>query len=116
MDQFGQRPKELLRFLTAGAEQNTLDYVLCGMQEVLREEMPEEAAVRTYLQGPDQPTGLSAEQQVVAMDKLLKCAEVNFRMLCDLIRYQQMKDAGMIDSMDEFLRLVHPDEWEEKLE
>ena len=46
----------------------------------------------------------------MAMDKLLECAEVNFRMLCDLIRYQMLKEAGVVNSMEEFLQLVHSDD------
>ena len=110
MNLFGARQKQLLSFLTANAERETLDYVLQGMREVLGEEMPEEDAVRAYLQEPDEPISLSTEQQIVAMDKLLECAEVNLRMLCDLIRYQQLKDAGVVNSVEEFLQLVHPDD------
>ena len=93
MNLFGARPKQLLRFLTDNAERNTLDYVLREMREVLGDEMPEEDAVRTYLKDPDKPAALSTAQQIVAMNKLLECAEVNFRMLCDLIRYQMLKEA-----------------------
>ena len=110
MNLFGARQKQLLSFLTANAERETLDYVLHGMREILGEEMPEEDAVRAYLQEPDEPISLSTEQQIVAMDKLLECAEVNLRMLCDLIRYQQLKDAGVVNSVEEFLQLVHPDD------
>ena len=110
MNLFGARQKQLLSFLTANAERETLDYVLQGMKEVLREDMPEEDVVRAYLQNPDEPISLSAEQQIVAMDKLLECAEVNLRMLCDLIRYQQLKDAGVVNSVEEFVRLVRPDD------
>ena len=110
MDLFGTRQKQLLHFLTANAERETLDYVLQGMREILGEDMPEEDAVRAYLQGPEKATTLSAEQQIVAMDKLLECAEVNLRMLCDLIRYQQLKGAGVVNSVEEFLQLVHPDD------
>ena len=46
MDLFGTRQKQLLHFLTADAEKETLDYVLQEMREVLGEEMPEEDAVR----------------------------------------------------------------------
>ena len=46
----------------------------------------------------------------MALDKLLECAEVNLRTLCDLIRYQQLKDAGVVNSVEEFLRLVRPDD------
>ena len=87
-----------------------MDYVLQEMQAVLGEEMPEADAVRTYLQDPDKPTELSITQQIVAMDKLLECAEVNLRTLYDLIRYQQLKDAGVVNSVEEFLRLVRPDD------
>lgn len=110
MNLFGARQKQLLSFLTANAEREALDYVLQGMREILGEEMPEEDAVRAYLQEPDEPISLSTEQQIVAMDKLLECAEVNLRMLCDLIRYQQLKDAGVVNSVEEFLQLVHPDD------
>ena len=111
MDLFGARQKQLLHFLTADAERETLDYVLQGMREVLGEEMPEEDAVRAYLYGPEKATTLSAEQQIVAIDKLLECAEVNFRMLCDLIRCQQLKEAGVVNSVEEFLSMVRPDDF-----
>ena len=110
MDLFGTRQKQLLHFLTANAERETLDYVLQEMRKILGEDMPEEDAVRAYLQGPEKATTLSAEQQIVALDKLLECAEVNLRTLCDLIRYQQLKDAGVVNSVEEFLRLVRPDD------
>ena len=110
MNLFGARQKQLLSFLTANAERETLDYVFHGMREILGEDMPEEDAVQVYLQGPEKATTLSEEQQIVAMDKLLECAEVNLRMLCDLIRYQQLKDAGVVNSVEEFLQLVHPDD------
>ena len=110
MNLLGRRQKQLLRFLTADAERETLDYILQGMREVLGDETSGEDAVRTYLKEPDKPTLLSTEQQLVAMDKLLECAEVNFRTICDLIRYQQLKDAGVVSSVDEFLRLVHPND------
>ena len=108
MDLFGARQKQFLSFLIADAERETLDCVLQGMREVLGEEMLEEDAVRAYLYCPEKATTLSAEQQIVAMDKLLERAEVNFRMLCDLIRYQQLKEAGVVNSVEEFLYLVRP--------
>ena len=110
MNVLGNSSKQLLQALTADAEIETMDYVLQEMQAVLGEEMPEADAVRTYLQDPDKPTKLSTAQQIVAMDKLLECAEVNLRTLCDLIRYQQLKEAGAVHSIKEFLQLVHPDD------
>ena len=110
MNVFGNSSKQLLQALTANAEKETMDYVLQEMQAVLGEEMPETDAVRTYLQDPDKPTELSTAQRIVAMDKLLECAEVNLRTLCDLIRYQQLKEVGMVNSVEEFLQLVRPDD------
>lgn len=110
MNVFEETAKQLLQTLTANAEKETMDYILQEMRAVLGEEMPEEDALRTYLQDPDGSTALSREQQIVAMDKLLECAEVNLRTLCDLIRYQQLKDAGVVNSVKEFLQLVHPDD------
>ena len=101
MNVFGNSSKQLLQVLTANAEKETMDYVLQEMQAVLGEEMPEADAVRTYLQDPD---------KIVAMDKLLECAEINLRTLCDLIRYQQLKEAGVVNSVEEFLQLVRPDD------
>ena len=109
MNVLGNSSKQLLQALTADAEIETMDYVFQEMQAVLGEEMPEADAVRTYLQDPDKPTKLSTAQQIVAMDKLLECAEVNLRTLCDLIRYQQLKEVGVVHSVEEFLRLVRPD-------
>ena len=110
MNVFEENTKQMLQALTANAEKETMGYILQGMRAVLGEEMPEEDAVQAYLQDPDNSTTLSAEQQIVAMDKLLECAEVNLRTLCDLIRYQHLKDAGVVNSVEEFLQLVHPDD------
>ena len=110
MNVFGNSSKQLMQALTANAENETMDYVLQEMQAVLGEEMPEADAVRTYLQDPDKPTELSTTQQIIAMDKLLECAEVNLRTLCDLIRYQQLKEVGVVNSVEEFLQLLHPDD------
>lgn len=53
MDLFEARQKQLLHYLAADAEKETLDYVLREMREVLGAEMPEEDAVQAYLQGPE---------------------------------------------------------------
>ena len=39
------------------------------------------------------------------MDRLLEQAEINFRTLCDLLRYHYWKQAGAVSSVDEFLEL-----------
>ncbi len=101
------------RLLGIKCERETMEYVLREMEEVLGEDQPDAEQVRGYLQDPDKPTALTLPQQMAAMDKLLEYAEVNFRTTCDLLRYQQMKKAGVVKTVDEFLRLVHPDDAEE---
>ena len=96
----------LKMLLKMQCEKETLDYVIQEMRAVLGEKMPEEDAVRAYLKGPGKKTTLTVGQQVLAMDKLLEDAEVNFRMICDMVRYQNMKEAGMVHSVDEFLQLL----------
>ena len=98
MNLLGRRQKQLLHFLTADAERGILNYTLQGIRKGLDNETPEK------------PTALSTEQQMVAMGKLLECAEVNFRTLCDPIHYQSLKCIGVVNSVDEFLRLVHPND------
>ena len=100
----------LKMLLKMQCEKETLDYVIQGMKAVLGEKMPEEDAVRAYLKDPGKKTTLTVGQQVLAMDKLLECTEVNLRTLCDLIRYQQLKEAGVVNSVEEFLQLVRPDD------
>ena len=88
----------LKMLLKMQCEKETLDYVIQEMRAVLGEKMPEEDAVRAYLKDPGKKTTLTVGQQVLAMDKLLEDAEINFRMICDMVRYQNMKGAGMVRS------------------
>ena len=48
------------------------------------------------------------------MDQMLQCMEVNFHTCCDLLRYQQMKKAGAVSDMDEFLDVLYPKNTEEE--
>ena len=50
---------------------------------------------------------------MLATDKLLEYAEINLRTLCDLIRYQQLKELGIVHSVKEFIQLFHPNEQED---
>ena len=59
--------------------------------------------------------GLDACQQMLVTDKLLEYAEISLRTLCDLIRYQQLKEFGIVHSAKEFIRLFHPDKNEDNL-
>lgn len=67
----------------------------------------------TFFQSPDEPTELDAYQQMLATDKLLEYAEISLRTLCDLIRYQQLKKFGIVNSAKEFIQLFHTDKQED---
>ena len=112
MDEFEKSKRRLLNLLTANIEQETIDYVRQEMRQAAPESMPTANELRAYFQSPDEHTALSTYQQVLAMDKLLEYAEVSLRTLCDLIRYQQMKQFGIINSVEEFVELFRPEEME----
>ena len=88
MNPFEQSTQQLLRFLTT--------------DELL-----------TFFQFPDAPTELDTYQQMLATDKLLEYAKISLRTLCDLIRYQQLKELGVVHSTKEFIQLFHPAEQED---
>lgn len=95
------------------AKQETLDYVLSEMKKTLGEQMPPAQAVASFLEEPDGEAQLTELQQLVLMDKLLEWNEINVRVTSDLLRYQMMKQAGIVRSMDEFLERCYPDSEEE---
>lgn len=100
----------LLQLLAEMAQGKTLDCVVQGLQRDLAEDAPTVDEVRRYLLQPDGAAGLDACQRALVIDKLLECAEVNSRTLCDLIRYRHFKSAGIVSCVEEFLILTHPDE------
>lgn len=57
----------------------------------------------------DQDAAMDA-QEVAVVDQLLEHIEVSVRTTCDLIRFKCMKSAGMVQSMEEFLELLYPEE------
>lgn len=112
MDEFEKSKRQLLDLLTANIEQETIDCVRQEMRQAAPESVPTANELRAYFLSPNEQTGLSAYQQILAMDKLLECAEVSLRTLCDLIRYQQLKRFGIVNSVEEFVELFRPDEKE----
>ena len=100
---------QLLMSLFGNADQNTLNYVLSELTETYGDNAPDENAVKNFLLSPNADTRLSPRERVIVIDKVLECAEVNFRTTCDLIRYRFMKAAGRVHSMDEFLALFRSD-------
>ena len=113
MNPFEQSTQQLLRFLTSHAEWEVIDYVRKEMQHGAPDSIPTEEELFAFFQSPDEPTKLDTYQQMLATDKLLEYAEINLRTLCDLIRYQQLKELGVVHSAKEFIQLFHPDEQED---
>ena len=113
MNPFEQSKQQLLHSLTSQVEQEVIDYIRQEMQHDAPDSVPAEDELLTFFQSPDKPTKLNAYQQMLATDKLLEYAEISLRTLCDLIRYQQFKELGIVHSAKEFIQLFHPDEQED---
>ena len=112
MNPFEQSTQQLLRFLTSHAEREVVDYIRQEMQHDAPDSVPTEEELFAFFQSQDEPTTLDAYQQMLATDKLLEYAEISLRTLCDLIRYQQLKEFGIVHSAKEFIQLFHPNEQE----
>ena len=113
MNLFEQSTQQLLRFLTSHAEWEVIDYIRQEMQHDALESVPTEDELLIFFQSPDTPTELDTYQQMLATDRLLEYTEISLRTLCDLIRYQQLKELGVVHSAKEFIQLFHPDEQED---
>ena len=109
MNPFEQN-EHLLHFLTSQVEREVIDYIRQEIQHDAPESVPTADELLTFFQFPDEPTELDTYQQMLATDKLLEYAEISLRTLCDLIRYQQLKELGIVHSAKEFIQLFHPDE------
>ena len=113
MNPFEQSKQQLLHSLTSQVEQEVIDYIRQEMQHDAPDSLPTEDELLTFFQSPDEATTLNAYQQMLATDKLLEYAEISLRTLCDLIRYQQLKEFGIVHSAKEFIQLFHPNEQED---
>ena len=113
MNPFEQSTQQLLRFLTFHAEWEGIDYIRQEMQHDAPDSIPTEEELFAFFQSPDKPTKLDAYQQMLATDRLLEYAEISLRTLCDLIRYQQLKELGIVHSAKEFIQLFHSNEQED---
>ena len=109
MNPFEQN-EHLLHFLTSQVEREVIDYIRQEIQHDAPESVPPADELLTFFQFPDAPTALDTYQQMLATDKLLEYAEISLRTLCDLIRYQQLKELGVVHSAKEFIQLFHPNE------
>ena len=113
MNPFEQSTQQLLRFLTSHAEWEVIEYIRQEMQHGAPDSIPTEEELFAFFQSPDEPTKLDTCQQMLVTDKLLEYAEISLRTLCDLIRYQQLKELGVVHSAKEFIQLFRPDEQED---
>ena len=113
MNSFEQSKQQLLHSLTSQVEQEVIDYIRQEMQHDAPDSVPTEDELLTFFQSPDEATTLNAYQQMLVTDKLLEYAEISLRTLCDLIRYQQLKEFGIVHSAKEFIQLFHPNEQED---
>lgn len=113
MNPFEQSKQQLLHALTSQVEQEVIDYIHQEMQHDAPDSIPTEEELFAFFQSPDEPTKLDAYQQILATDRLLEYAEISLRTLCDLIRYQQLKELGIVHSAKEFIQLFHPNEQED---
>ncbi len=112
MNPFEQN-EHLLHFLTSQVEREVIDYIRQEMQHGAPESVPTADELFTFFRSPDAPTELDAYQQMLATDRLLEYAEISLRTLCDLIRYQQLKELGVVHSAKEFIQLFHSNEQED---
>lgn len=112
MNPFEQSKQQLLHSLTSQVEQEVIDYIRQEMQHDAPESVPTADELFAFFQSPDEPTTLNAYQQMLATDKLLEYAEISLRTLCDLIRYQQLKELGIVHSTKDFIQIFHPNEQE----
>ena len=113
MNPFEQSKQQLLHALTSQVEQEVIDYIRQEMQHDAPDSIPTEEELFAFFQSPDEPTKLDAYQQILATDRLLEYAEISLRTLCDLIRYQQLKELGIVHSAKEFIQLFPPNEQED---
>ena len=113
MNPFEQN-EHLLHFLTSQVEREVIDYIRQEIQHDAPESVPTADELLTFFQFPDEPTELDTYQQMLATDKLLEYAEISLRTLCDLIRYQQLKELGIVHSAKEFIQLFHSNEQEDR--
>ena len=113
MNPFEQNKQQLLHSLTSQVEQEVIDYIRQEMQHDAPDSVPTEDELLAFFQSPDEATTLNAYQQMLATDKLLEYTEISLRTLCDLIRYQQLKELGIVHSAKEFIQLFHPNEQED---
>ena len=102
--------RSFIKALAEEAERETVDYIMEGMQKTFGRRCPGRRSVMVYLKDTEHSTTLTVREQLIVIHKLLEVSEIDFRTRCDLIRYRMFRDAGIVETVDDFLRLLHPDD------
>ena len=110
MNVFGNSSKQLLQALTANAEKETMDYVPSGdAGQSWGKRCRKRMRCGPICKILTSPRSSAQRSRSWAMDKLLECAEVNLRTLCDLIRLSTAEGGrGGSTPWRSFLYLVRP--------
>ena len=106
MNLFNVDAEILQKMLLNNAQQETLNTLIKDLEDTYGRDAVDLDAVKDYLLNPESPASLDARQRFMVMDKLMEQMEVNIRMACDLIRYKLLREAGIVETMDEFLRML----------
>lgn len=106
MDLFNVDADLLQKMLLNNAQQETLNTLIKDLEDTYGRDAVDRDAVKDYLLNPEPATSLDARQRFMVMDMLMEQLEVNIRMTCDLIRYKLLREAGIVETMDEFLRML----------
>ena len=106
MDIFNADADLLQKMLLDNAQQETMNTLIKDLEDTYGRDAVDRDAVKNYLLNPEPITSLDARQRFMVMDKLMEQLEVNIRMTCDLIRYKLLREAGIVETMDDFLRML----------
>ena len=106
MNLFNVDAEILQKMLLNNAQQETLNTLIKDLEDTYGRDAVDRDAVKDYLLNPESTASLDARQRFMVMDKLMEQLEVNIRMTCDLIRYKLLREAGIVETMDEFLRML----------
>ena len=106
MDLFNVDADLLQKMLLNNARQETLNILIKDLEDTYGHDAVDRDTLEDYLLNPEPTTSLDARQKFMVMDKLMEQLEVNIRMTCDLIRYKLLREAGIVETMDDFLRML----------
>ena len=105
--------RSFIQTLAEEAERETVDYIMEGMRKTFGKRCPSRRSVIVYLKNTERGATLTVREQLIVIHKLLEVSEIDFRTMCDLVRYRMFRDAGIVKTVDDFLKLLHPSDEKE---